>query len=344
MYVPPAIYRDPNATVIKKTIVYSDTVLPLKDLGDNTKLTSIANVSESSLEDCLKIIFESNPNVVFNTIQYSKNAKKVYFYTNREITIKEYEESKIHKYKPITSSSAILEELKNILTVEINKDSNCVSLYDVAKLYRKTEREYLNVQNTASSNMQRKLRGKYDDSMAYIGGFDYVKNTLKIDFYLFNKFESVYFSKEDNDLYISKSETYHDKEILFLLGDELSYLYDELLKYEDYLIQFHYYFRPVNSNFLANISNYGVSIQTSMQDFRLSAYNWNNEYTYDCNSNVVLSEYKGNETEVLKRIFVKIEDCPEWSRQQLYEIRQNQLEQQKRLELKRKIFPWLKNK
>lgn len=69
----------PHTTVINKTIVYSDTVLSVNDSGNNLKVTSISNVNESSLEKCLKTIFESNPNVIFNTIQYSKNDKKVRF-------------------------------------------------------------------------------------------------------------------------------------------------------------------------------------------------------------------------------------------------------------------------
>lgn len=69
----------PHTIVVNKTIVYSDTVLPLKDIGNNLKVTSIENVSEISLENCLKKIFESNPNVIFNTIQYSKKDQKVYF-------------------------------------------------------------------------------------------------------------------------------------------------------------------------------------------------------------------------------------------------------------------------
>ena len=78
----------PHTTVVNKTIVYSDTVLPLKDVGSNLKVTSISNVGEFSLESCLKKIFESNPKVVFNTIQYSKSDKKVYFYTDKEISKK----------------------------------------------------------------------------------------------------------------------------------------------------------------------------------------------------------------------------------------------------------------
>ena len=62
----------PHTTVVNKTIVYSDTVLSLKDKGSNLKITTISNVEEFMLDDCLRIIFESNPSVIFNTIQYSK--------------------------------------------------------------------------------------------------------------------------------------------------------------------------------------------------------------------------------------------------------------------------------
>ena len=62
----------PHTTIINKKIIYSDTILPLKDTGNNIKVTTISNISESSLENCIKIILESNPDVIFNTIQYSK--------------------------------------------------------------------------------------------------------------------------------------------------------------------------------------------------------------------------------------------------------------------------------
>ena len=48
----------PRTTVINKTIVYSDTVLSLKDLGTNLKITTISNINHKELEDCLRIVFE----------------------------------------------------------------------------------------------------------------------------------------------------------------------------------------------------------------------------------------------------------------------------------------------
>lgn len=94
-----------------------------------------------------------------------------------------------------------------------------------------------------------------------------------------------------------------------------------------------------------------------MKGFELSSYNYKNEWGYDCNSNTVISAFQGKESEIFKRIFVKISDCPNWSQPVLYEVRQNQLaeeqriedeqryremKKQKRLELTRKIFPFLK--
>lgn len=186
----------PNTIVVNKTIVYSDTVLSLKDTGNNLKVTSIENVSEISLENCLEKIFESNPNVIFNTIQYS--------------------------------------------------------------------------------------------------------------------------------------------------NDDI---------------------KPVNSNFNVKISYHGVWV--SVKDFankyvnelELFAPSYNNDYELECNSSIVNEAFNGKETEILKRIFVKISDCPEWSQTKLYEIRQNQLaeeqkiedelrykemKKEKRLALTRKIFPFLK--
>ena len=84
---------------------------------------------------------------------------------------------------------------------------------------------------------------------------------------------------------------------------------------------------------------------------------YKDEFDYVCNSNNIINEIEGNENELFKRIFVKINDCPEWMRLELYEIRQKQLKEeqkiedekkykemkkQKRLELRNKIFPFLK--
>lgn len=362
MFVP-IIPTVPHTTVVNKTIVYSDTILPLKDSGNNLKITSISNISEYSLESCLKTIFESNPYVIFNTIQYSKNDKTVYFYTNEEISTKKYEESKIIKYKPISSSTEILEELKNILVAEKNKDKDCTSLYDVLNLLKKENHEYKRITNSYKSRLEYIINNKYDNVGIIVYGFDYDTNELRIGFRYFENYDEIRFTKKDGDLFITQSETYRGNDILAVLGNTLSNLYDVFEQYKNFEKQYNFGFKSINSNFLIDVSQHGVSIYARSQSdsfgkvFELKAYSYKNEYEYDCNSNVVINAFRGKEEEILKRVFVRIKDCPEWSQPVLYEIRQNQLaeeqkiedekkykemKKQKRLELTRKIFPFLK--
>ena len=86
----------------------------------------------------------------------------------------------------------------------------------------------------------------------------------------------------------------------------------------------------------------------SSNEFELSFpqyYDENHEYKYDCNSTKVMDALKGSEKQIFKRIFAKIDDCPKWMQEKLYEKRQKELAKEakktKRLELKRKIFSFL---
>jgi len=154
-----------------------------------------------------------------------------------------------------------------------------------------------------------------------------------------------------------------DNEELYIyktLGNELSKIYDKLLEYKEYKTTGFLNPISINSNFKIDLNIYHTSIFNEYKrEFDISSYSYKDGYDYTCNSNNIINVTKGNEDELFKRIFVRIEDCPEWTRNILYERRKNQLiEQQKNeeqrqkeeqkkqkiLELKRKLFPFLKNK
>lgn len=365
MFVPTVPFV-PHTTVINKTIVYSDTVLPLNDTGNSLKVTSIEDVSEHSLESCLKTIFESNPNVIFNTIQYSKNDKKVYFYTNQDITVKTYKESKFTSYKPITSKTEILEEVKKVLLSPKNKDNNCITLYDVLMLLKKLNNEYNRIEKVYKNKLDYIAHNKIDDDcLVCYHDFDFDEKIINISFKRFKSSDwgDIYFAKQNGDLYVVKSESCYTHEVFSALCSTLSEMYDELLKYADYK-DYKFvknYIKPVNSNFNIRISNHGVWLYVKNlkypNELELFAPSYKSGYELECNSSMVNEAFYGKETEIFKRIFVKISDCPEWSQAMLYEIRQNQLAEeqkiedelrykemrkQKKLEFKRKIFPFLK--
>lgn len=330
----------PNSTIINKTIVYSDTVLPLKESGNNLKVCIISDVDEYSLENCLKKVFESNPDVIFNTIQYSKNNKKVYFYTNKIISTKAWKESKVIKYQHLSNSKEVLEEVSNILKLEKNSDSNIISLYDVAVLLRKVEKTYKNLIKEYEYECQRKLKSYFYEPSVIIS--DFKNNQLKIGFrrLIGNDHDYLIFSKKDGDLYVLESETLYTDEILTSIGNELSNLYDELLKYDGFINQYSYGIKPISSNFSVDISQYGVNIFSN--EFKLSCHSYTNDYDYECNSTSVLAVLQGKEDEIFKRIFVNINDCPLWSRETLYQIRQEQLKMPSKESIKSKILKLFK--
>ena len=322
---------------VNKTIVYSDTVLPIKDLGKNIIVTTLENIDESSFESCLSTIFESNANTIFNTIQYSKSEKKIYFYTDQKISTKKWEDRNVVNYKPITRKTEILAGIKKILSSKPNENSDCISLYDISKLIERKHQNFDEYESQIESQIKNIMREKYPECIISILGLNNEKNELKIGF---NKkgfrpdgYEDIIFSKKDDDLYLKRSESNIGEEILYEAGNILSELYDELLKYEGLWTQRKYDIIVQNSIFLVNISDHHVSFFVQNLEFELSydkSFLYGYKYYYNCNSNTIINAIKGNEDKIFKKVFVKINDCPKWSQSDLYKIKQKQLEEEQK--------------
>ncbi len=341
----------PHTTVINNNIIYSDTVLPLKDLGSNLTITSIDDIYEYNLESCLKKVFESNPDTVFNTVQYSQKDNKLYLYTDKKISTKEWKDSRVIYYEPLTSTDSILKEIKNVLASDKNNDPDSVCLFDVVKVMIKKYLEYDTLKREYQDKINDAINEKLPDTYTMIHDYDYDKNTLRLSFRYFKKYDDICFRKNNNDLYISSSETTRDKEVLQAAGKYISELYGRFNNYRDFIKQAQYNIKSVNSNFDVDISSYGVTIEYAKQDYngrdlKLKFRSYTNTFDPDCNSLEVLNTIFGNEVALFKNIYIKIDDCPEWTKEELTNMREKEIREdnkrQKRLEFKRKIFPWIK--
>ena len=321
----------PHTTVVNKTIVYSDTVLSLNDKGSNLKITTISNVEEFMLDDCLRIIFESNPNVIFNTVQYSKNDKKVYFYTDKEIDISKYKKINTIEYKPIKNKQDILEEIKKIISLPKVNRYDCVSLNTAYEFILKKRNELKNKEKYYKRILDNMIKEKYGrDSGLVVHGFDYETGELSI---AFNHFGSKYYNIDlkikDEDLYVSSSETYESDDVFRLLYKQLTLLYNEYEKYREFYEQKTYHERPVNSNFFIDIDFYGVRIYNKdciNKDFEIRYPSYSKEYEIECNSAKLMSVIEETQRDILNKIYIEIEKCPKCSRKELYDIRKKQLE------------------
>ena len=325
-----------NNQVVNKEILYLD--YPL------TK-TSISGVEEESLESCIKVILDTNPNVVFNTIQYSKENHRIYFYTDSRISIKEWEKLTTPKKtkNSLLTATDILEEIKSILTYQENNQNTCMSIsdnpniisfYDVNNLLREKYSEYKQMEKKYSLEAANKLRNINSHITFRLKDFDYSNNTLKIviddSYFHYNDDKEINLYKKDDDLCIGQNSCYGVSDYLKHIGDIMSKLYDELLNFKDYK-KTSAIIHPINSNFYISMDNYGYHISNKGYEFSLGRYFFSKDYTCRSDSLQVINAIKENEEMICKKLFVRISDCPEWMHKELYERKRHQIEERERI-------------
>ena len=209
------------------------------------------------------------------------------------------------------------------------------------------------------------------DIYSLILTFDYDKDELEIS----ADDKPITFSKNYGELYLKSDEsnTSLGKELLMEFRDVLSAAYDELLIYKN-IEKDDSYVKPLDSMLSAYISSSLVRVYTRyhVKNCYIDLVKYSDfgkkECCVFCNSHEISNIVCGQENEIFKKLFVRIDDCPYWSRESLYEIRKKQLDEekqklleekmaeeqellerkkkeekyQKRLNLRRKIFPFLK--
>ena len=259
------------------------------------------------------------------------------------------EKNKSVEYKLLNSNVEILNEIKSLSTFNNNEGINCISLSDISRLINKINDDYYEIVEEYQSLFNDTIKSKFS---GYIGviidEFDYNLDCLNITLIEdYGDYKKVSFTKKDDNLCVVESESVHTDEILQLLYSELSNLYDELYRFTEYKGSYSSSIRTSNSNFFADINSCFVKILSnkyeSASDFRVIADGFNNKYHLKCDSLVLYLASIRKKEELFKNTFVRISDCPKWCQEELYKIRQNQLEnnkstEDKKLELiKRKI-------
>jgi len=229
-------------------------------------------------------------------------------------------------HEPITSPKEILEELKLVLEQEKGKDEDSISVYDVINLVRNKYEKC----KSLDRNLYHSISALTGLNYLFLDiNYDYKNKYLIVSYYC----NDMFFTKQNNDLILVKSEYYDAKNILGKCGKEISERYDKFIEdisfYRDHMNNI----QSTNSKFKINSDKYSIEVKYN-HSFTLSARTFENEYKYNCNSNNVTSVCRDKEDELFKRIFIKIDDCPEWTRKTLYEVRKQQLEEETKLEYK----------
>lgn len=228
---------------------------------------------------------------------------------------------------PVSDSIQILEEIKKILASEPNKDSDCISLYNLHAVIKKNFNRYfsyvINLDNEYCDLIFVEIVNEQD---------------LKISYFYNDGQESVVFSKNDGDLYLKYGNSYHGQMLLEKYGQFLSKTYDQLLYLHNVIYQDLHYLSPINSNFKVILFHTEICLRYKQLKIILDNKNY-----LSCNSNNVIQSVKNHEWEIASKIFVKISDCPQFAQQELYQIRQEQMKEIAKEEKKAKRKAFFRN-
>jgi len=211
MYIP-VIPEGYNKIVVNKNIILSDTKLDFKKKKQKKiKITTINDVQEFELEFCVKMILDSNSKIMFNTIQYSKRDKKVYFYANDYVSTNAWVKRNEKKYKPFIITKEILKEIKEIIENDKCNCMTCISVYDFINISRN---QYVKNHNLLVTDITpiKSINSSFEIELDSYSVCIYLKE--------YRGFLSLYFKTDgNNNYYICKSD--YLKELLEVSDKEI---------------------------------------------------------------------------------------------------------------------------
>lgn len=315
-----------RSNLINKNIIYSD------EINDKNSMiiTTIPNINEYVTTDCAETILEENKDITFNHIKYSINNQIMYFFSNKKIKTNKWNEMINKEYKLVTFKD-FFEEIKYILLSPDNNNKNEISAYEILKTIQKKHHEieeYNKKTSTKLKNAFAKTNLEYIDF-----SFNYKENKLSI--ILKNQDIKIINVTKNNDK-LQIDTNLENKEIIEKLINEnqLEEIYETYLEFSQFKNQGSYNLTNENTNFLYNIDKYGLEIYTEIcpfhhtKNFSILFPNNHEDITYDCEKklkNIIM----GNETPILKKIYIEINKCPSWMQEDLYQKREKEQLQEK---------------
>jgi len=219
----------------------------------------------------------------------------------------------------------LLEEVKVVLRNE-NNDKDYISICSIYKIIKKLRNDYEYTKSYYSNLFSDILKRYGISNKCIVNNFDFINYEISVFVENKNKeSEELNVSYKDNRVNMRCTGSLDKNKIIKLLGLDLYDLYEQFMKYHEMYSCYVSSLSTDNENFLVDIDKYGVSLRDNNNKLQLSLYTFSDNYCYDSCDSEVRDIILGNEEELFKRIFVKIEELPLCIRQMLYMYREEEL-------------------
>lgn len=332
-------------------------------------VTDIFGVEETEIDNCVKIITAENKDSSIHNIYYARFTNSLHFKADKQLSITNW-----LKFKAETEINSLIDQDikddhylrlyddKFKYTHKINGVEDYISLYDLNQIVLKTNQEY----NDLLRSINKELAEKYGNIeieffvsaciWAIVCKQYRYKLPVKIgkeDLYLSKNTENslvqIYKRNEGPSLVKLNMEDIQLLNINTKITADLSYMYDELMKYASFFFEEEYFKPLINSNLTANITPWFISIglKPTTNPLILSFSRFN-KYKFDLEMSEMMSEIM-NEKKVdkydliFKKAFIRIGNCPAYFQKIIYDTVNEQLEQQNKDNLVRKLKQFFKN-
>lgn len=238
-----------------------------------------------------------------------------------ENVTKPFDEKTVSQFNYYSVSKETLNRIKMNLLAEDSLEFDKVSLYDVHDVYKKRNDECNRSIDLIKQKINKKIVSNFKGyELLDISSFsDFSIEVCLID----EKCKSLnaYFFQNDDDIYIGKiemegSHLLDGHKLLLNIGKEIQELFT--LKSENNKLYNDFKFNVNNdSSFKVDVLCGSVVIEIPFV-LKLKLSPLNDDVKVECNSYNALSCISGNEVELFKRIFVKIDNLPNDIREDLY--------------------------
>ena len=339
-----------TTSIIHEELIYGDVFINPEDLGKNLKTTYISNLGEVSLEYCIKTILENNENVTFHTIQYSRKQRRLCFYTDNPVNTSKWQEKETKPPQKINTKEEITKAVLSVFENEPIYDQDCASVYEILMIYQNLDKQIKNVKDKTKNVIQTILNNKVDsDIYCSVHDFDYDTHSIQIHMSTrwsstWDKYE--YFKEPDGTIKEKKLEGYHDYKVLGNVSEHILDLINFYLSIEETRKQRRNKIKSVNSDLFIDIDHYNIDVYIDKYGgyymglnplFKSTFYTYSDKIEHSYAYSDILDKLTNNEMEFLKKIHVKIDDCPSWIREQLYQKRQAEIVERQRQEEELKL-------
>lgn len=311
----------------------------MKYLKMRKKRTILRNIEKNDIQLIIKRVIKFNKDIEIFKINYNEISKTLTIIANKRVQIKRNINKTITSFKTFKDLKIEIDRLQNqetILDEENINLENIKLLYNsiINKLYDEKE----NIEKNINDKIQYLCGNNYDIN---IYNYNRINNTIEIGIsenINKRKYKHITVTEDNNNISVINSKEKDIEKILNLLNDDLKKLFNNYKRYIFFEQEYVDKLRCVNANFYVSITLYSITLTSKYCDnihFEIKYNTYENNYQVNTDNQDIKNYLNEIAPILLNLIYIPIVECPTWTQDKLYNIRDMELNNVKVYKIKR---------